>query len=165
MNKTLNKKLLFKIGLFELQHFQAPLLLHQCTHDTFTFTHTILKYTYSPNTLAPTSLDTYWHFWLCFTWLMTHFTSHFTSLIPHVGTKGSNLYKLELTLRAFWYMHLNNNFQFLNNITRIFIHFFTHTYFRKIQITLLEDEASSFIFLNTTFLQASRHFKVVAEIH
>ena len=94
-----------------------------------------------------------------------YFTSHFTSLIPHVGTKGSNLYKLELTLRAFWYMHLNNNFYFLNNITRIFIHFFTHIYFQKIQITLLEDEASSFIFLNTTFLQASRHFKVVAEIH
>ena len=32
----------------------------------------------------------------------------------------------------------NNMFQFLNNIIRIFIHFFTHTYFKKIQTTLLE---------------------------
>ena len=35
-------------------------------------------------------------------------------------------------------MHLNNSFQFLNNITRISTHFFTHTYFQKIQTTLLE---------------------------
>ena len=28
-------------------------------------------------------------------------------------------------------MHLNNNFQFLNKITCIFTHFFTHTYFQK----------------------------------
>ena len=35
-------------------------------------------------------------------------------------------------------MHLNNSFQFLNNITRIFIHFFTYMYFQKIQITLQE---------------------------
>ena len=35
-------------------------------------------------------------------------------------------------------MHLNNSFQFLNNITRIFTHFFTHKYFQKIQIKLLE---------------------------
>ena len=33
---------------------------------------------------------------------------------------------------------LNNSFQYLNNITRIFTHFFTHMYFQKIQITLLE---------------------------
>ena len=30
-----------------------------------------------------------------------------------------------------WYMSLNICFQFLNNITRIFIHFFIHTYFQK----------------------------------
>ena len=36
------------------------------------------------------------------------------------------------------YRCLNNSFQFLNNITRIFTHFFTHTYFQKIQTTLLE---------------------------
>ena len=30
-----------------------------------------------------------------------------------------------------WFVFLNNNFQFLNNILRIFIHFFTHTYFYK----------------------------------
>ena len=41
-------------------------------------------------------------------------------------------------LRAIWYGSLSNTFQFLNNITRIFTHFFTHTYFQKIQITLLE---------------------------
>ena len=33
---------------------------------------------------------------------------------------------------------LNNSFQCLNNITRIFIYFFTHMYFQKIQTTLLE---------------------------
>jgi len=34
-------------------------------------------------------------------------------------------------------MHLNNSFQFLN-ITRIFTYFFTHIYFPKMQIMLLE---------------------------
>ena len=33
---------------------------------------------------------------------------------------------------------LSNTFQFLNNITCIFIHFFTHMNFQKIQTTLLE---------------------------
>jgi len=32
-------------------------------------------------------------------------------------------------LGAFWYGSLSNIFQFLNNITRIFTYFFTHTYF------------------------------------
>ena len=32
---------------------------------------------------------------------------------------------------AVCYCYLNNNFQCLNNITRIFTHFFTHTYFKK----------------------------------
>ena len=40
--------------------------------------------------------------------------------------------------RPVWYMYLNNNFQFLNNIIHIFIHFFTYKYLKKIQITLLE---------------------------
>ena len=38
------------------------------------------------------------------------------------------------TLRAFggvWFIISNNNFQFLNNISRISTHFFTHTYFHK----------------------------------
>ena len=30
-----------------------------------------------------------------------------------------------------WYASLNTCFQFLNNITHVFIHFFTHTYFQK----------------------------------
>ena len=30
-----------------------------------------------------------------------------------------------------WWVFLNNNFQFLNNILRIFIYFFTHMYFHK----------------------------------
>ena len=34
-------------------------------------------------------------------------------------------------LRAIWYGSLSNTFQFLNNITCIFTHFFTHTYFQK----------------------------------
>ena len=41
-------------------------------------------------------------------------------------------------LGAVWQDVLNNSFQCLNNITRIFIYFFTHTYFQKIQTTLLE---------------------------
>ena len=40
--------------------------------------------------------------------------------------------------RLIWYMYLNNNFQFLNNIIHFFIHFFIHKYFQKIQITLLK---------------------------
>ena len=35
-------------------------------------------------------------------------------------------------LGAVWYDSLSNTFQFLNNIIRIFTHFFTHTYFQKI---------------------------------
>ena len=41
-------------------------------------------------------------------------------------------------LEAVLYEILSNSFQFLNNITRIFTHFFIHTYFKKIQTTLLE---------------------------
>ena len=32
-------------------------------------------------------------------------------------------------LGGVWFMILNNHFQFLNNISRISMHFFTHTYF------------------------------------
>ena len=35
------------------------------------------------------------------------------------------------SLGGVWYMFSNNNFQFLNNITRIFTYFFIHTYFHK----------------------------------
>ena len=41
-------------------------------------------------------------------------------------------------IEAVWLVSLNNSFQCLNNITRIFTLFFTYTYFQKIQITLLE---------------------------
>ena len=41
-------------------------------------------------------------------------------------------------LGAVLYGNLSNIFQFLNNITHIFTHFFTHTYFQKIQTTLLK---------------------------
>ena len=37
-----------------------------------------------------------------------------------------------------WSVHLNNSFQYLNNITCIFTNFFTCMYFQKIQTTLLE---------------------------
>ena len=37
-------------------------------------------------------------------------------------------YKLKGTV---WSFSLNNNFHILNNITHIFIHIFTHTYFKK----------------------------------
>ena len=44
---------------------------------------------------------------------------------PHILFRGVNF-------------PLNNSFQCLNNITRIFTHFFIHMYFQKIQIILLE---------------------------
>ena len=34
-------------------------------------------------------------------------------------------------LGGVWFVFSNNHFQFLNNISRISIHFFTHTYFHK----------------------------------
>ena len=34
-------------------------------------------------------------------------------------------------LGGVWFMFSNNNFQFLNNISRILTYFFTHTYFHK----------------------------------
>ena len=37
-----------------------------------------------------------------------------------------------------WYMCLNICFKLLNNIICIFTHFFTHMYFQKIQIKLLD---------------------------
>ena len=43
-----------------------------------------------------------------------------------------------MTYGSLWYYCLNNSFQYLNNIIRIFIYFFTYTYFHKTTITLLE---------------------------
>ena len=49
------------------------------------------------------------------------------------------IYQLFVTDKIqFSLLKKDNSFQYLNNITHIFIHFFTHTYFQKIQITLLE---------------------------
>ena len=50
-------------------------------------------------------------------------------------------------------MHLNNSFQFLNNIAYISIHFFTHTYFQKIQITLFKQHYQ----MGLTFLELRVH--------
>ena len=44
-------------------------------------------------------------------------------------SKGKWHIVVQDTLEPVWYMCLNTCFQFLNNITRIFIYFFTHTYF------------------------------------
>ena len=52
--------------------------------------------------------------------------------------RGSKLSLNLKSLEAIWYHNLNNNFQFLNNIICIFIHFFTYTYFLKIQTMLLK---------------------------
>jgi len=41
--------------------------------------------------------------------------------------EGNGIYKV----RAVWYIDLNTCFQFLNNITYIFTHFFTDTYLQK----------------------------------
>ena len=46
---------------------------------------------------------------------------------------------------AIWYGILSNTFQFLNNIIRISIHFFTHV-FLKTQTTLLKQCYQSIIF-------------------
>ena len=48
------------------------------------------------------------------------------------GLSPTNLL-IEKIIWGCWYIILNINiyFQFLNNITYIFIHFFTHTYFQK----------------------------------
>ena len=55
------------------------------------------------------------------------------------SSNSSNVYQTTLEATgAVWYGSLSNTFQFLNNIARIFMHFFTHTYFQKIQTTLLE---------------------------
>ena len=51
--------------------------------------------------------------------------------------RGSKLSINLKSLEAIWYHNLNNNFQFLNNIICIFIHFFIYMYFKKIQIILL----------------------------
>ena len=71
-----------------------------------------------------------------------------SSIQPKYKTKTHSLSRLGfmkllaslLTLAqgTVWYMCLNICFQFLNNITRISIYFFTHTYFQKIQTTLLK---------------------------
>ena len=36
-----------------------------------------------------------------------------------------------MTLTGHWYEILSNNFQFLNNITLIFTHFFIHTFLKR----------------------------------
>ena len=46
------------------------------------------------------------------------------------ATEGFRFGK-EREIGPIWYTISNIRFQFLNNITRIFIHFFTHTYFKK----------------------------------
>ena len=58
---------------------------------------------------------------------------HFCILFKYWREKKKKNY-----LGSVWQCILNNSFQCLNNITRISTHFFTHTYFQKIQATLLE---------------------------
>ena len=55
-------------------------------------------------------------------------------------------------------MCLNTYFQFLNNIIRISTRFFIHTYFQKIQITILEQhyQMGSY-FTNLSPLMLSKH--------
>ena len=66
--------------------------------------------------------------------------------VPNSGSHRyhESLETTKLTLKfmndlgSVWYMQLNNSFQFLNNITCIYTHFFIHTYLQKIQTMLLE---------------------------
>ena len=62
-----------------------------------------------------------------------------------VGTKGSQVWGV-------WFVFSNNNFQFLNNITRIFTHFF-HTFFHP-HVFLQMFSNNNFQFLNTCTKQA-----------
>ena len=61
-----------------------------------------------------------------------------TSDLPASKSIMIILSQILISFRGIWYGNLNNIFQFLNNITHIFTHFFIHTYFQKIQTTLLE---------------------------
>ena len=55
-------------------------------------------------------------------------------------------------LGGVWYIHSNTYFQFLNNITRIFLHFFIHTYFYTcFQTTKLSNIPLTHISNKTTF--------------
>ena len=62
-----------------------------------------------------------------------------------------------------WYMHLNNNFQFLNNIKCISTHFFAHTYFQKIQTTLLEQhyQTGSYFYFMLFLFWRSHGFYII----
>ena len=76
----------------------------------------------------------YWLNFICgvATPLLLYWESYFSCF------KICNMFQINRLLRPVWYMCLNICFQFLNNIIRISTHFFTYTYFQKIQITLLE---------------------------
>ena len=48
------------------------------------------------------------------------------------GKKKKKLFRISYShYGGVWFVFLNNYFQFLNNISRISTHFFTHTYFHK----------------------------------
>ena len=53
------------------------------------------------------------------------------SITRQVGTEHDNSFYFLPFSGGVWFMFSNNNFQFLNNISRISTHFFTHTYFHK----------------------------------
>ena len=61
-----------------------------------------------------------------------------TSLYLFIYYFFSSIVKTTKDFGPVWQSILNTYFQFLNNITCIFTHYFTHTYFKKIQIILLK---------------------------
>ena len=57
----------------------------------------------------------------------------FWSFARNLGSFGCSSFQeyFWCILGGVWFIFSNNNFQFLNNISRISTHFFTHTYFHK----------------------------------
>ena len=51
--------------------------------------------------------------------------------------KGNNGLMEEIQ-EPVWWVSSNSHFHILNNITHISTHFFTHTYFKKLQTTILK---------------------------
>ena len=69
-----------------------------------------------------------------------------TLLFPTDKNQKPHFQTLHLShLGVVWYDILSNIFQFFNNITRIFTHIFTHTYFQKIQ-TMLSNRPLEYLF-------------------
>ena len=69
-------------------------------------------------------------FWVAWPWLSSSSSSSSSFLFLFLFFYKSGR-DLDSWVKGVWYMCLNICFQLLNNITYIFTHFFTYTYFQK----------------------------------